>query len=91
MNREEYYHQRRIFRAAISSIDRGHLKMSEEEAKEVWNLFWQGIYQSMPDVIYRSIIDRRDRTGAVWDLTSNGMKCNIYCAPNSWPHKTRNP
>ena len=91
MNREEYYKQRRIFRAALSSIDRSHLKMDDADSKSVWKLFFDGIYMKMPSEIYYSIISPCHPYGP-WDIKSRaGIRCNYKYCHNSYPHKTRNP
>ena len=92
MNKTEYYRQRRIFRAAISSINRLHLShMSKDEKDAVWNLFWAGIYMKMPLVIYNSLVNISPGNSS-WPLTSrSAIRCNYINLPNSYPHKTRNP
>ena len=92
MTREEYYKQRRIFRAAISSITRSHLtRMPEDERNAVWDLFWEGIYMRVPKIIFDSMYPVSRGFGSWGISNSSKIRCNYSYCPNSYPHKTRNP
>jgi hypothetical protein len=93
MNRAEYYKQRRIFRAALSSIDRDHLRrMPKGEQDSVWSIFWDGVFMKMPKAIHTSLIYRKGAYDEPWPPTSRArIRCNYSHMANSYPHPTKNP
>jgi hypothetical protein len=89
MNKQEYKKQYRIARAAISSINRSVVSrgLSQDEAEAVWDLFWKGIYEKLPRVIYDAVQGpEQDRHSSHWGINSRSkMQCNYSHLPNSYP------
>jgi len=92
MNREQWYQERRKWRAALRSIDRTrvHQGLSESEQKALWDIFWEGVYQRMPREIYKAIYDNNSSWQKHWPPTSQAnILCNLKFLRNSYPHRGR--
>ena len=90
MNKEEWKKRYRVFRAAVSSIDRAEVEkgLSKDEADALWDLFWSGIYEKMPKNIFDAIRSSSGRTynASHWGTkTSSAMRCNVEHLRNSYP------
>jgi hypothetical protein len=89
MNKQEYKKQYRIARAAISSINRSVVSrgLSQDEAEAVWGVFWHGIHQKLPAVIYNAAMkpDRKE-WHAHWPIKDKyDIRCNLRLLRNSYP------
>lgn len=90
MNKEEWKKQYRVFRAAVSSIDRSEVQkgLSKDEADAVWDLFWSGIYEKMPKSIYDAVSSSSGKVynSVDWGIkTRSAMQCNVERLRNSYP------
>ena len=78
---------------AVSFIQTKNLdRIPYEESKEVWKIFWDGIYMKMPKNVYQVLMDRMmyDTKKICKKMVGTGMKSNLML-PNSYPHQTKNP
>ena len=92
MNREQWYQERRKWRAAMSSIDRSTVNkgLSESEQRALWDVIWDGIYMAMPKDIYESMKDKNVSWHRHWPLTApEYIRCNLKHLRNSYPHRGR--
>ena len=92
MNKEQWQRERRIWRAAISSISRSDVNqgLTETEIDDVWNIFWRGLYLAMPRDIYDSLYDNTKKWSESWGVSTQGaIRCNIELLRNSYPHRGR--
>jgi len=90
MTKSEWKSQYRIFRAAVSSINRSQVQkgLSEDEAEDLWDLFWNGIYGKMPKDVYDAISSSSGKryNASHWGTkTSSAMQCNVEYLRNSYP------
>ncbi len=96
MTKQEWKTKYRIWRSAVSSINRYKVNkgLPEAEQKAVWDIFWDGVYMCMPKDVYQVFMDRCKIPYNVthWDLNNvSSIRCNISRLPNSYPRPTKNP
>ena len=98
MNREEYYKTRQFWRTAQAMVSSKPLGVDHRnidkvaQRHEVWSLLCQAVYHDAPLFIEeckpKYIIPKILVEKAV---SKSEIRMNIKFAPNSFPHKTKNP